>query len=65
MERRYLTMKDLAAYIGVSFQTLRNWKCMDPSKLPPHVSISSGKYDRWRFDVNEVDAWMVRNSLGG
>lgn len=64
MEVRYLTMKDLAAYIGLSLQTLYNWKCSDPGKLPPHVSLpSGGKYDKWRFDVSEVDAWMARNSI--
>lgn len=64
-ERRYLSMKDLAEYIGLSFKTLRNWKCTDPGKLPPHVSLpSGGKYDKWRFEVSEVDAWMARNSIG-
>ncbi len=62
--KKWLTLTDLATYLGLSVQTLYNWKCSDPGKLPPHVSLpSGGKYDKWRFDVNEVDAWMVRNSL--
>ena len=65
MTKRWLTFSDLAAYLGLSLQTLYNWKCSDPGKLPPHVSLpSGGKYDKWRFDVTEVDAWMARNSIG-
>ena len=63
MEKRYLSIKELASYIGVAYQTLRNWKCNTPDRLPPHIAIASGKYDQWRFDVAEVDAWMQRNSL--
>ena len=63
--KRWLTFSDLAAYIGLSLQTLYNWKCSSPEKLPPHVSLPSGNRDIWRFDVNEVDAWMLRNSNGG
>lgn len=59
MPRRYLTLTDLADYIGVSVKTLRNWKTSAPEKLPPHIDISfGGKYDKWRFDSEEVDAWM-------
>lgn len=64
MNRKWMSLKDLAEYLGLSVQTLRNWKCSDPSRLPPHVSVTTGgKYDKWRFDVQEVDAWMSRNSI--
>lgn len=63
MERRYLSIKELADYMGLAVQTIYNLKCSAPDRLPPHVSIASGKRDLWRFDVAEVDAWMARNSL--
>lgn len=59
MYKRYFTMNELADYIGVSVKTLRNWKTKSPEKLPPHIDLSfGGKYDRWRFDSEVVDAWM-------
>ena len=64
MGRRWLTIKQLAEYIGVAEQTLRNWKTYCPSRLPPHTVVTiGGKYDRWRFDSDEVDAWLQRNLL--
>lgn len=63
IEQRWLSLSDLASYLGVSCKTLRNWKSKDPGKLPPSVSVGSGKYDKLRFDVAEVDAWLARNSL--
>ena len=60
MARKYLTLKELGAYIGVAPKTLRNWKTSSPEKLPPHIDISfGGKYDKWRFDSEAVDAWMA------
>ena len=57
--RRYMTLTELAAYIGVAVITLRKWKSEHPEKLPPHIDISfGGKYDKWRFDSEVVDAWM-------
>lgn len=62
--RRWLTIKQLAEYIGVGEQTVRNWKTNNPSKLPPHTVVTTGgKYDKWRFDSDEVDAWLQRNLL--
>ena len=59
MEKRYLTLIELAKYIGVAVGTLRNWKIYSPGKLPPHVEIpTDGAHDLWRFDVVEVDEWM-------
>ena len=57
--RRYMTLTELASYIGVAVITLRKWKANHPEKLPPHIDISfGGKYDIWRFDSEVVDAWM-------
>lgn len=64
MEKRYLSMKELAEYVGLALQTLYNWKSTTPEKLPPHISLpTSGKRDLWRFDVIDVDAWMHSESV--
>ena len=62
MAKRYLTITELAEYIGVAVKTLRNWKYAHPELLPPHVVIATGgKYDLWRWDTEDVDAWMHRD----
>ena len=61
MEKRYLTLIELASYIGVAVGTLRNWKIYSPEKLPPHVELpTDGVQTLWRFDIREVDEWMHR-----
>ena len=60
MGRRWLSLNDLADYMGVSVKTLRNWKTTDPGKLPPHVDVNfGGKYAKLRFDSEAVDAWLL------
>ena len=64
MSKRYLNFKELSEYIGIAEKTLRNWKYMHPELLPPHVIIATcGKYDIWRFDKEEVDVWMHRETV--
>ena len=59
MPKKYLSLEELAAYIGVAVKTLYNWKSSSPEKLPPHVCIpTGGKREIWRFDVVDVDRWM-------
>ena len=61
MAKRYLNIKELGEYIGISEKTLRNWKYSHPELLPPPVIIATcGKYDIWRWDTEDVDAWMHR-----
>lgn len=63
--RRYMTLKELADYIGLSVGTLRNWKTYSPEKLPPHIDLGIGrKYDSWRFDSVVVDEWMAEKNTG-
>ena len=60
MGKTYLDMNGLAAYIGLSVKTLRNWKTSNPEKLPPFINVAcGGKHDRLRFDVEAVDAWIL------
>lgn len=63
MEKRYLSLAELAVYIGIAEKTLRNWKYSRPELLPPHVVIrTGGVYDIWRWDTRDVDAWMHREN---
>ena len=40
MARRYMSMSQLADYLGVAVVTLRKWKASRPDKLPPHIDLS-------------------------
>ena len=65
MHRRYMTLKELAEYIGYAEKTLRMWKTYSPEKLPPHIDLSfGGKHDIWRWDSEVVDEWMHRLNGG-
>lgn len=58
--RRYMTLTELAQYIGVAVITLRKWKASRPDKLPPHINLSGGgRYDKWIFDSETVDRWLA------
>lgn len=59
MTKTYMNIDQLGAYLGISPKTLRNWKYLDPRKLPPHVAVTTGgKYDKWRWDSEMVDKWL-------
>lgn len=61
MGKKYLTIDELAEYIGLSARTLRNWKYSRPDLLPPHVAIDTGgRKKHWRWDTEAVDQWMHR-----
>ena len=65
MYRRYMTLTELADYIGLSVKTLRNWKTNSPEKLPPHIDLTfDSKHDIWRFDSVVVDEWMAEKNTG-
>lgn len=50
MEERWLSVDEIAAYLGVSRETVYRW--IDAKHLPAH---RIGKF--WRFKASEVDAW--------
>ena len=65
MHRKYMTLTELADYIGLSVGTLRNWKTYSPEKLPPHIDLTfDAKRDVWRFDSVVVDEWMAEKNTG-
>lgn len=51
MERRFITIKDLAVYIGMSENTLRDW--VKYGKIP---FSKLGK--AVRFDLRKIDLWL-------
>lgn len=63
MNKCYMNIDQLGAYLGISPKTLRNWKYQDPRKLPPHVAVTTGgKYDKWRWDTDTVDTWLLEQT---
>ena len=63
MTKTYMNIDQLGAYLGISPKTLRNWKYQDPRKLPPHVAVTTGgKYDKWRWDTETVDTWLLEQT---
>ncbi len=53
MENRWLSVEEIATYLGVSKDTVYNW--INKKKMPAH------KVGRlWKFKIGEVDEW-VRN----
>ncbi len=50
MEERWHSVDEIAAYLGVSRETVYRW--IDSKGLPAH---RIGKF--WKFKTSEVDAW--------
>lgn len=53
-ENKWLSMKEVCAYIGISRDTVMNW--IKKEGMPAHQ-----KGRLWRFDINEIDEWMKNN----
>ena len=53
MTERWLSVEEIADYLGVSKDTIYAWR--DKKGLPAH---RIGRF--WKFKANEVDGW-VRN----
>ncbi len=53
MERRYIGMKDLAVYLGVSRYTIRSWVYKD--KIP---AIKLGR--AIRFDMRQIEKILAK-----
>ena len=56
MERRYLNIRELSDYLGISKGTLYVWVCQ---KRIPYVKISN----LLRFDLNQIDGWVKAKSV--
>ena len=51
MEDRWLSVEEIATYLGVSKDTVYNW--INKKKMPAH------KIGRlWKFKKEQVDAWV-------
>ncbi len=51
MEDRWLSVEEMATYLGVSKDTVYNW--INKKKMPAH------KIGRlWKFKKEQVDAWV-------
>ena len=53
MENRWLSVEEIAAYLGLKRDTVYKW--IDRKAMPAH------KVGRlWKFKVREIDAWVKR-----
>lgn len=51
---RYLTPRQASEYMGISYQTLRNWKYT--GKPVPVAILLAGTFER--YDIKDLDAFM-------
>ena len=56
MERRFLGVKELAEYLGLSEGTVYSWVCY---KKIPYVKMGR----LVKFDINKIEAWSKENSV--
>ena len=52
MPERWLSVKEIAAHLGVSKESIYNW--VNEEKIPAH---KIGRF--WKFKVSEVDTWVI------
>ena len=53
IKKRYLTAREAAEYIGVSYITFGNWKRQGKYQIP-YVQFDTVT----RYDINDLDAFM-------
>ena len=51
MEERWLSMKEISEYLGVTRETIYKW--IEYRDMPGH---RIGKF--WKFKIAEVDSWV-------
>ena len=54
--------KDVALILGISHERLKARICAG-APMPPFMRTPGSKYRRWNMDV--VEAWLVRFTVGG
>jgi excisionase family DNA binding protein len=52
MTERWLSVKEIAAHLGVSKETIYNW--IEEKTIPAH---KIGRF--WKFKASQVDAWVT------
>ncbi|QLH44134.1 MAG: helix-turn-helix domain-containing protein [Coxiellaceae bacterium] len=55
MIEKWMSVSEIAEYLGVAAITIYRW--LEKSQIPAH---RVGK--QWRFDLQEVDAWVKSGS---
>ncbi|MDA7857941.1 helix-turn-helix domain-containing protein [bacterium] len=66
MEKRYLTILELSKYIGYSKRTIYNWvshRAIPVIKKPIKEHSGIKKSSSIRFDIVEIDKWMVKDGV--
>jgi excisionase family DNA binding protein len=56
IEKRYLEIRELAEYLGISVNTIYSW--ISQRKIP-HKKLGR----LVRFSVEEIDEWVKQNSV--
>ncbi len=56
MERRFLSIKELSVYLGVTVGTLYSWVCY--RKIP---YIKMGRLTK--FDLREIEEWVKKRRV--
>ena len=56
MERRYLGIKELSQYLGITEGTLYSWVCY---KKIPYVKMGR----LVKFDLRKIDSWTQENTV--
>lgn len=51
MEEKWVNLEDIALYLGVTKETIRNW--IKKTDIPAH---KIGR--QWKFKLTEVDEWV-------
>ena len=57
MEERWLSMKEISEYLGVTRETIYKWS--EDREMPGH---RMGKF--WKFKRDEVDVWVKSGKAG-
>ena len=57
MEERWLSMKEISEYLGVTRETIYKW--IEDREMPGH---RMGKF--WKFKRDEVDVWVKSGKAG-
>jgi excisionase family DNA binding protein len=58
MQKRYVTVKELAEYTGYSTKTIRRWV---DQRVIPFWRSPGGR--GLRFDVERIDQWIRKNTI--
>ena len=56
MEKRFLSVKELSIYLGITEGTLRVWVCY---KKIPYTKVGKSV----KFDLKRIEKWLEENSV--